>query len=160
MTAKADTRQQALDKVGGALRALAANLISIVRGVGKPLELGRNVDAFTAALGAFEGATGAQPQAFELADMLRVDLDPKGPAPVTADDLAELYAQHAIIHASLQLAAARLTAQEAGAAKAYAELHAALSGLEEMKCKIAKRRDDADRHILEQMKAKTSDRST
>ena len=49
--------------------------------------------------------------------------------------MAEVYAQHDIIQASLQLAAARVLKQEAGAAEAFAELHKALAGLQR---KIAK----------------------
>lgn len=150
-----DGRQQALDEVGDALRALAANLIGIVRGAGRPLELSMHVDAFTTALGAFKGSTGEHPRAFELADMLRVDLEPKDQVPATADEMAELYAQHDVIQASLQLAAARLLRQEAGAAEALAELHKALAGLEDTKRRIAKRRDGDD-EIHAPMKAKAN----
>jgi hypothetical protein len=159
MRAKTDARQQALNDVSDALRSLAANVIGIVRGAGKPLELSMHVDAFTAALGAFEGATGQHPKAWEFADMLTVDLEPKGQAPANANDLAEFYARHDIIQASLQLAAARLLKQEAGAAEALAELHKALAGLEETKRKIAKRRDGDEEHIAAQMKTKSSDRA-
>ena len=140
MGLRSDSREEALNQVGHSLRALAANLVCIVRGTGKPLELGRDVDAFTAALGAFEGATGAHPKAWELAAMLRVDLDPKSSAPGSEEDLVEQYAQHAIVQASLQLAATRLLRREAEAAAAHGELHKALSGLEETKRKIEKRR--------------------
>jgi hypothetical protein len=150
MSAGSETRQNALNEVGGALRTLAANLIGIVRGAGKPLELRRQVEAFATALGSFERATSEHPKAWEFAEMIRVDLEPKRAAPTTEDDLAELYAQHTVIQASLQLAAARLTEQEAGAAEAYAELHAALIGLEETKRKIATRQDSAEEHIKAQ----------
>ena len=156
MSAETEGRRQALNEVGDALRALAANLIGIVRGVGKPLELSMHVDAFTAALGAFEGATRKRPKAWEFADMLRVDLEPKGQAPATADEMAELYAQHDVIQASLQLAAARLLKQEAGAAEALAELHKALTGLEDTKRRITKGREGGEEHVRTQMKAKAS----
>jgi hypothetical protein len=157
MGAKTDARQQALNQVRDALRALAANIIGIVRGAGKPLELSFQVEAFSAALGAFEkAAEGRHPKAWEFAEMLRVDIEPKLATPTTEDDLAEHYAQHAIIHASLQLAAARLLEQEPGAAEALAELHAALSGFEETKRRIEKRRDAPDEHVAAQMQAKTS----
>jgi hypothetical protein len=158
MRAEPDARQQALNEVGDALRALAANLIGIVRGAGKPLELSRDVDAFTAALAAFEGTMGEHPKAFELARLLRVDLEPQGQTPATADEMAELYARHDVIQASLQLAAARLLKQEAGAEEALAELHKALAGLEETKRKIAKGRDGDEEHIRAQMKGKASGR--
>jgi len=143
MGVKPDTRREALNQVGNTLRALAANLIGIVRGGGKPLELSRDVDAFTTALGAFEGTTGDHPKAFEFADMLRVELEPKHSAPTSEEDMAELYAQRAIVQASLQLAAARLLEQESGAVDAYADLHKALVGLEDTKRKIEKRRHNA-----------------
>jgi hypothetical protein len=157
MGAKTDARQQALSEVRGALRALAANIVQIVRGAGKPLELSAQVEAFSAALGAFEkAAEGRHPKAWEFAEMLRVDIEPKLPTPTTEDDLAEHYAQHAIIHASLQLAAARLLEQEPGAAEALAELHGALSGFEETKRRIEKRRGDPDEQVAAQMQTKTS----
>jgi hypothetical protein len=159
MNTKTDARKQALNEVSSALRTLAANLIGIVRGAGKPLELSMHVDAFTAALAAFEAATGDHPKAREFADMLRVDLEPKGQAPATGDEMAEFYAQHDVIQASLQLAAARLLKQEAGAVEALAELHKALAGLTDTKRKIAKRRDGEEEHIAAQMKAKASDRA-
>ena len=78
MRAKTDARQQALSEVRDALRALAANIIGIVRGAGKPLELSSQVEAFSAALGAFESAAeGRHPKAWEFAEMLRVELEPK-----------------------------------------------------------------------------------
>lgn len=140
MGAKTDPREEVLCEVSDALRVLAANIIGIVRGAGKPLELSRDVDAFTAALGAFEGATGGHPKAWELAAMLRVDLDPKSSAPSSEEDMVEQYTQHAIVQASLQLAATRLLRREAEAAAAHGELHKALSGLEKAKRKIEKRR--------------------
>ena len=138
-----DERQQALKEVSGALRALAANLIDIVRGVGKPLQLSLHVDSFVAALGDFERSMG-HPKAWEFAEMLRVDIEPKGPAPKSEEEMAELYAQHAIIQASLRLATTRLLGQETEAAEAIAELHRALGGLEETKRRIATRRDDGE----------------
>ena len=140
MGAKIDTREEVLCQVRDTLCVLAANIIGIVRGAGKPLELSRDVDAFTAALGAFEGTTGEHPKAWELAEMLRVGLDPKSSAPSSEEDMVEQYAQHAIVQASLQLAAARLLKREAEAAAAHGELHKALSGLEEAKRKIEMRR--------------------
>jgi hypothetical protein len=156
MGMKPNTRREALNQLGDTLRALAANLIGIVRGGGKPLELSRDVDALTAALGAFEGTMGDQPKAFELADMLRVELDPKHSTPTSEEDMAERYAQHAIVQASLQLAAARLLRQEAGAVDAYSDLHKALVGLEETKRRIEKRRHDAGSDFVQQMEPRKS----
>lgn len=161
MRAKSDARQHALSEVRDALRALAANIIGIVRGAGKPLEVSFQVEAFSAALGAFErAAEGRHPKAWEFVEMLRVELEPKLATPTTEDELAELYAQHAIIQASLQLAVTRLLEQELGATEALAELHAALSGFEETKRRIEKRRQDPEAHIVSQMQAKTSTRSS
>jgi hypothetical protein len=81
MTTKADTDRDNLRQVSDSLRSLGANLIGVVRGAGNPLELSRGLDAFIAALGAFEGATGRHPRARELAEMLRVDLEPKSSTP-------------------------------------------------------------------------------
>jgi hypothetical protein len=153
MGIKADARGEALSKVGNSLRALAANLIGIVRGAGKPLELSRDVDAFTAALGAFEGTTGEHPKAWELAEMLRVDLEAKSSAPTSEEEMAEQYAQHAIVQASLQLAATRLLRKEAEAAEAYADLHKALSGLEGTKRKIESRRQEAQARMVAKMES-------
>ena len=50
MNTGTDLHRQALNELGNALRRLTANLIEIVRGAGKPLDLSRNDDAFTAAL--------------------------------------------------------------------------------------------------------------
>ena len=159
MSGDTGARQQALNEVGEALRTVAANLISIVRGAGRPLDLNPNVESFATALAAFEQVAGGHPKAWEFAAMLRADLEPKVPASATAGDMAEVYAQHDIIQASLQLAAARLLKEEAGAAEAFAELHKALAGLEETKRKIAKGRIDDEEHIHAQLKAKTSGRS-
>jgi hypothetical protein len=157
MSANPEARQQALNQLRDALRALAANIIGIVRGAGKPLELSFQVEAFSAALGAFEkAAEGRHPKAWEFAEMLRVELEPNLATPTTEDDLAEHYAQHAIIQASLQLAAARLLKQEPGATEALAELHAALSGFEGAKRRIEDRRRDPDEQVASQLQAKTS----
>ena len=159
MSAKPEARQLALSEVRDALRALAANIIGIVRGAGKPLELGSQVEAFSAALRAFEkAAEGRHPKAWEFAEMLRVELEPKLPTPTTEDELAELYAQHAVIQASLQLAAARLLRQELGATEALAQLHTALSGFEETKRRIEKRREKTEEHTAAPLKAQESRR--
>ena len=139
MGAKIDPREEVLCQVSDTLRVLAANIIGIVRGAGKPLELSRDVGAFTAALGAFEGTTGGHPKAWELAAMLRVDLDPKSSVPSSEEDMVEQYTQHAIVQASLRLAATQLLRREAEAAAAHGELHKSLSGFEETKRKIEKR---------------------
>jgi len=141
MSTETDARRQALNEVGSALRRLTANLIDIVRGAGKPLELRRDVEAFTAALEGFERVMGEQPKAWEFADMLRVHLEPED-NPTSEEEMAERYARHAILQGSLLLAATRLLGQEAEAAAAYAGLHQALSGLEETKQRIKKRRHD------------------
>jgi hypothetical protein len=152
MSAETDARPQVLNEVGSTLRRLTANLIDIVRGAGKPLELSRDVDAFTAALAGFERAMGEHPKAWEYADMLRVTLEPED-HPTSQDKMAERYAQHAILQRSLLLATARLLGQEAEAAAAYAGLHEALSGLEETKQKIEKRG-----HVATPTQAKTNTR--
>jgi hypothetical protein len=139
MSTETGARRQVLNEVGSALRRLTANLIDIVRGAGKPLELSRDVDAFTSALEAFEKMVGEQPKAWEYADMLRVALEPED-HPTSEDEMAERYAQHAILQGSLLLAATRLLGQEAEAAAAYAGLRKALSGLEQTKQKIERRR--------------------
>lgn len=148
MGTKTDPDRDRLHQVGDTLRALAANVISIVRGAGKPLELSRDVDAFTAALGAYDGASGRQPRARELAEMLRVELDPTDRTPTSEEEMAELYAQHSIVQASLQLAATRLLRQDIEAAEAYADLRKALSGLEETKRRIEKRRHETEAQIV------------
>jgi len=139
VSTETDARRQALNEVGSALRRLTANLIDIVRGAGKPLDLSRDVDAFAAALGVFERVVGEHPKAWEYADMLRVALEPED-HPTSEEEMAVRYALHAILQGSLQLAATRLLGQEAEAATAYAGLNKALSGLEETKQKIEKRR--------------------
>jgi hypothetical protein len=136
MGAKTDPRDKVLSQVGDTLRVLAANIIGIVRGAGKPLELSRDVDAFSTALDAFEGTTGGRPKAWELAEMLRVDLDLQNAPHGSPEEMAEHYAQHAIVQVSLQLAATLLLKREADALAAHEELHKALRGLEETKRKI------------------------
>jgi hypothetical protein len=157
MSTETDARRQVLNEVGSALRRLTANLIDIVRGAGKPLELGRDVDAFTAALDGFERVVGEHPKAWELADMLRVPLEPED-HPTSEEEMAERYAHHAILQRSLLLAVARLLGQEAEAAAAYDGLHEALSGLELTKQKIEKRARDREEPVATQMRAKTNTR--
>lgn len=154
MNTETDARPQALSEVGATLRRLAANLIDIVRGAGRPLELSRDVDAFAVAIGAFEGVVGEPPKAWEYAAMLRVALEPDHPAPASEEEMAERYAQHVILQGSLQLAAKRLLGQEAEAATAYVELHKALLGLEETKQRIEKRRHDREENVVAQVEAK------
>lgn len=149
-----DTATDSLSRVGDCLRLLTANLISIVRGAGKPLELSRDVDAFSAAIAAFEGAASRHPKAWELAEMLRVDLEPRSSTPTSEEELAELYAQHAIVQASLRFAAAQVLRQELEAAEAYGDLHKALSGLEEAKRRIEVRRHETEARIVAQTKSR------
>src|SRR5687767_5272269 len=103
-------RQQALEDVRDALREFAANIIRIVRGAGQPLEVGRQAHAFVAALE--RSPTSALLLSPEIARILRVDLDLKGPAPVSEEEKAEARALGIMIRAALQLAASRLVSQE------------------------------------------------
>src|SRR5258705_10981212 len=72
-------QQQAFEVLDDALRALTANLLRVVRGAGKPDEVGRNMTACTDAMVAYRNAYGHWPASDVLADIVDFKGELTGP---------------------------------------------------------------------------------
>jgi hypothetical protein len=135
------TRRKALRDLGIALRKLAANILRISRGAGKPYELGLDLAECIDGYRAYHDAHGFYPLEHELARML--DYEHAWPAPADDDEQArgtwredmvefELlrrsrdHAERGMQRASLQIVAAMLVGQDLQRRRGQDSLEAAI----------------------------------
>ncbi|WP_374572779.1 hypothetical protein [Phenylobacterium sp.] len=93
-----------------ALRAVAANILRIVRGAGKPAELADQLDELQLAISAFQGVTGLPPTA-EFSGMLELEEDRDVIRGLNGRNLREHLAVKQMVRGALQKAASNLAGQ-------------------------------------------------
>jgi len=106
----AEAKRTAEEVVEYAIRELAANLILIIRGGGKPHETGRQAHQLVEAYLAFKETVGHWPTAVMLTECLRFD-SLKAYSHLSAIDNHVEIAKEEIINGALLIAASRLLAQ-------------------------------------------------
>jgi hypothetical protein len=104
-------KRRTLKQVHRTLQEMAANLMRISRGGGKPHDLVRHVEMFAGALVAYYEATGEAVPAEEFSAALSVSTDPEFVAQFPGPEGERLDAIDTIIHGALQVAASRLLQQ-------------------------------------------------
>ena len=105
------SRQRALSEVSWALRDTASNLLRVIRGAGKPHEIGQQAQTLLQAFVSYQEITGMLPPAYELAEILSVERDPQVMGRLEGQALDRAYAEQRVIRGALQLAASRLISQ-------------------------------------------------
>ncbi len=101
------------DDLTWALQDLAANLIRVVRGAGKPHLLRDYAVAFLNAIEDYKEVTGSSPDPDLLAKILSIERDPVILRQVGDDERLRDNLQRDIVRGSLQIAASRLIRQVA-----------------------------------------------
>jgi hypothetical protein len=116
-------REEAAEVVGAMLRELAANIMRVTRGAGKPWEIGRQTGALINSMVEYREAVGHYPSSEEISNALSLDLDPEVRARMSQENMMEIYARQRIVHGSLQIAASHLLGQRAQEAAGRHEMH-------------------------------------
>lgn len=102
-------REQA--RVNRALRVLAANIMRVARGAGRPEELGLNAQAVVETMVAYHEAVGHYPPSEELAVSLPIENSAEIMERVGSEGRTRLRAEQDMIRGALQVAASRLLGQ-------------------------------------------------
>ncbi len=134
-------KERAAAEVSWPLRDLAANLLRIIRGAGKPEEIIRQINELVRALAAYKDATGQWPPPHELASMLDIDRPKDWTATLRDAYLQRHYAAEQIIRGALQQAASRLLGQTPQASSGEHEMYEGIRELEKAHSEIRRERD-------------------
>ncbi len=114
-------RVRAEARVDGALRELAANMLRVVRGAGRPYELLRQADRFLAVCEAYREAVGHYPPDQDLGAALQVHRELE-PGIFAESEYVIADAREAMMRGGLQIAASRLLGQATQMRAGEAEL--------------------------------------
>ena len=102
---------RAIQNVSWAVRELAANLIRVVRGAGRPDDIVDHAVAFTKAMVDYQEAVGSWPSGHDLSVSLSIRQDGEWKRQLDDDELDRLLAEGHVIRGALQIAASRLLCQ-------------------------------------------------
>jgi hypothetical protein len=136
-------KERAAAQVSWPLRDLAANLLRIIRGAGKPEEIIRQIDELIRALVAYKDATGQSPPPHELASMLDIDRLKDWTANLRDAHLQRHYAEEQIIRGALQQAASRLLNQAPQTSAGEQEMHVGIRELGKAHAEMRRERNAA-----------------
>ncbi|CAD7044637.1 hypothetical protein REJC140_03846 [Pseudorhizobium endolithicum] len=121
-------RRRGLEELQWPLKELAANLIRVTRGAGRPEELGAQCKAVVEAYSSFRAVSGSWPTAAEISDILSIaDEVPKGLTPRTREWEEAL---DEVMLGSLQRAASKILGQNTQARAGESQLFEGLKTLE------------------------------
>jgi hypothetical protein len=134
-------RERSAAAVSWSLRDLAANLLRIIRGAGKPEGIVRQIDELVRVLVAHKDATGQWPPPHDLAAMLDIDRPKDWTATLRDAHLQRHYAAEQIIRGALQQAASRLLGQMPQASSGEHEMYEGIRELERARSEIRRERD-------------------
>jgi hypothetical protein len=127
-------RHRAMLAVDHALVELAANLIRVIRGTGRPRAVSLQAQALSDAMASYRSMVGMWPSAEEITASLRLDdptagwLDQASPM-----ERNKWHAKQAIIRGSLQVTASSLLGQRVQRAAGHAQMYQGLAEIEEMR---------------------------
>jgi hypothetical protein len=102
-------RERALAGVERAVRELAANILSVVRGTGKPDLIAPQALALVHTIEAHRSIAGCPPSSGEIAAVLNIAAKAERVALLNVDHKVELHATQSMISGALLIAASRLT---------------------------------------------------
>ena len=135
-----------LGAIHATLRDLAANLLRVTRGAGRPYELANQAVAFVNACVAFREATGAYPMADEIAAALDLNDEPEWIRELEGTERALYDAKYVIIRGALQIVASEFLGQRTQVAAGSHELadgirdhQAAIKAMRELRRKVAEK---------------------
>ena len=128
-----DTRaqDQAENEVRWALRTLAANILRVTRGAGKPYLLVEHAADFLKAVIAYQEVSGHPLMAEVLSQALDIQPDRELNPQISAGYRDREEATHTMVRGALQIAAARLMEQRTQRAAGESELHQGMRSMEQ-----------------------------
>lgn len=132
-------RERALKEIHWAVRELTANLLRVTRGAGRAYEIGSQAQSLVDAFMAYRAAAGYFPSSDEISRALSVSYDGDVERNLSANDLAWLHGERAVVRGSLQIAASRLLGQATQEAAGSSEMHKGLREIEQIREKNRKR---------------------
>lgn len=122
-------RNEAAQDVEWRLRELAANLLRVIRGAGKPYDLPQDAASFVRAVVAYQEAAGHGVPSDELSAMLTDAVD-QDIDRAQGDESDRAYAERKIMRGCLQIAASRLLGQRTQESAGDSELYDGARDLE------------------------------
>lgn len=102
-------RERALDGVQRAVRELAANILSVVRGSGRSEMIAAQAQAVVHTIEAHRSIAGCAPSSSEIAGALNIVTKVERVALLNIEHRAELHATQSMISGALLIASSRLT---------------------------------------------------
>ena len=120
-------RRRALEDVDEALKELAANIMRVSRGAGKPYDLGKQAQSLVVAMIAYKDAVGYYPSSEELTAPLAHGYDEERLDRMSDDHRATAYAEEAMVRGALQIAASRLLGQRTQESAGHSEMYKGLN---------------------------------
>lgn len=140
---RAIDQRRAKVQLSGVLCDLAANMIRVTRGAGKPQEIMSQAAALVRAFVAYHEAFGHHPMADDLANMLSVEADPETLGRMRAENADRADAEQRIIYGALQIVASRLLDQRTKETNGRREFYDGVRMLEQVR---ADKRDAPPRY--------------
>ena len=116
--------------VDNALRELAANLLRVTRGSGRPHYIGRHARALVDALIEYRDIVGHFPSPEELANALAIEPSPERIEQMSDEEFDQFRAKHSIVRGALQIVASRLLDQKTHITVGENEMYRGLYELE------------------------------
>lgn len=125
--------QEARRRLREELRGLAANLMSVSRGGGKPWALRSEVAAVEREFEAYRAVIGGYPSSEELSTMLHLGDAPQKPTPPSKEELEWALSLTAAVRGGLRIAAARLLDLPSEESAGETELYYGINGMEALR---------------------------
>jgi hypothetical protein len=104
-------RERAEWQVDASLRNLAANILRVIRGAGRPWEIPEQAQSYINALVDYQAATGHLPLSASAENSLSIDLDQERLGDAEDEYRQKVEARETIIGGALRIAAARILDQ-------------------------------------------------
>jgi hypothetical protein len=129
-------KKRAEEEIGIELRALAANMLRVIRGAGKPYELVRDMSSCLKAFQAYYDAHSVWPDSYRLQKVLDFDPDEYSRLKPDMDEAAmEQWhiktAENEVCRAALQIVASKLIGQRTQEHQGHSDLYSAFRSLDE-----------------------------
>lgn len=131
-------RQRANENLRWPLRDLAANLMRITRGAGKPYHLVNEINAVVSALNSYKEAFGHFPDSDTLRQTLNISLDEEKEDRLSDRALLWFYAEEKMMKGGLQMAASKLLGQTPQERMGHREVFEGLTEIEHQRAENVK----------------------
>lgn len=126
-----EVRERAVESLGWPLRDLAANILRVVRGGGKPDDIAPQCAALIDAFEGYRAVCGPYPSSCDISAALAITLSGGMQARHEPETLRSIWAQETMVAGALQIVASKLLDEPSQEAAGRSELYRGVSDLEE-----------------------------